>query len=195
MTEPRTRHAVPADHSAMARTLAEAFAADPVMAWLFPGPDERADPVGLTAFMEAEVGGYQNHGHAYVVDDRAVALWAPPGAEVDQGPVAEVMAAHAHPERMETSSEGFIHMYEYHPTEPYFYLSMIGSRDDSRGQGLGTILLRRVLEVCDREGHHAHLESSNIRNVGLYERHGFEVLTEIEFASGVIVRPMTRRPR
>ncbi len=194
MTEPRTRHALPTDHDAMAVTLTEAFSTDPVMSWLFPGADDRADATGLSAFMDVEIAEYRNHGHAYVIDDRAVALWAPPGAEINQSPMADVMAAHAHPERMETSTEGFIHMFEYHPAEPYFYLSMIGSRDDARGQGLGTILLGRVLDVCDREGLVAHLESSNIRNVGLYERHGFEVVAEIDFAPGVTVRPMTRRP-
>ena len=87
MTDAASRHALPADHESMNRTLCEAFAADPLMAWLFPGPDDRADATALTAFMTAEVGGYQHHGHAYVIDDRAAALWAPPGAEVDQSPL------------------------------------------------------------------------------------------------------------
>jgi len=176
-------------------TLCQAFAADPLMAWLFPCADGSADPEALAAFMTAEVAGHQTHGHSYVIDDSAVALWAPPGAVVDQSPVADVMATFAEPERLHRSAESFLHMLEYHPTEPHFYLAMIGANDASRGRGLGSVLLSRVLDICDAEGLVAHLESSNIRNVSLYERHGFEVAAEVEFAPGVVLRPMTRRPR
>ncbi len=178
----------------MEHTLAEAFSADPLISWLFPGPDGRARPAAIAAFMHAEVTGHQVHGHAYVIDDRAAALWAPPGASVDQSPLAEVMAEHADPSRLEQSVESFLHVLTSHPDEPHFYLAMIGARDDSRGQGLGSVLLERVLDTCDTEGLTAHLESSNIRNIGLYERHGFEVTAEVEFAPGVVLRPMTRLP-
>lgn len=190
-----TRHALPGDHPAMQRALAEAFSSDPLVSWLFPGADGRADATAIAAFMTAEVASHQAHGHAYVVDDRAAALWAPPGASVDQSAVTEVMVEHVEPSRLESSAETFIQMFEYHPEDPHFYLSMIGARDDSRGKGLGSVLLSRVLDVCDTEGLLAHLESSNGRNVGLYERHGFDIVAELEFAPGVVVRPMTRRPR
>lgn len=190
-----TRHALPSDHPAMHDALCQAFAGDPLMNWLFPGADGSADPEALAAFMTAEVGSHQTHGHAYVIGASAVALWAPPGAVVDQSPVADVMATFAEPERLERSAESFLHMLEYHPTDPHFYLAMIGANDASRGQGLGSVLLARVLDTCDAEGLVAHLESSNIRNVSLYERHGFEVTAEVEFAPGVVVRPMTRLPR
>lgn len=189
------RHALPVDHPRMEQALAEAFSTDPLMNWLFPGTEGRAEPGALAAFMTAEVASHQTHGHAYVVDGRAAALWAPPGASVDQNAVTEVMVEHVEPEQFEASAETFLHMFEYHPETAHFYLSMIGARDDSRGQGLGSVLLSRVLEICDTEGLVAHLESSNIRNVGLYERHGFEVVAEIEFAPDVVLRPMTRRPR
>jgi ribosomal protein S18 acetylase RimI-like enzyme len=190
-----TRHALPSDHPSMQDALVQAFSADPLMSWLFPASDGLAEPGALAAFMTAEVGGHQGHGHSYVIDDRAVALWAPPGAVVDQSLVADVMAAHAEPDRLERSAESFLHMFEYHPADPHFYLAMIGANDASRGQGLGSVLLSRVLDTCDAEGLVAHLESSNIRNVSLYERHGFEVRAEIEFAPGVVLRPMTRLPR
>ena len=186
---------MPADHGAMAAALVEAFRDDPFMSWLFPDGEGRARPDALDPFMAAEVAGHQPHGHAYVDDERAVALWIPPGGQSDQSGVAAVMAEHAEPERIAIAGDGFVRMLDHHPGEPYFYLSMLGSRDDSRGQGLGSALLRRVLDTCDREGLAAHLESSNARNVGLYERHGFTVEAEIEFAAGVVLRPMTRPPQ
>jgi hypothetical protein len=37
-----------------------------------------------------------------------------------------------------------------------------------------------VLDKVDEAGEAAYLESSNIRNVPLYQRHGFEVVEEIQ---------------
>jgi ribosomal protein S18 acetylase RimI-like enzyme len=81
---------------------------------------------------------------------------------------------------------------EHHPHTPHFYLQAIGVDDRARGQGLGAGMLRHVLRACDDDGLTAHLESSNPRNLSLYERHGFETTAELEFAPGVIVRPMER---
>lgn len=189
------RLAVPADAAAIDRTLVEAFADDPFISWIFPAPDGRAAPESNAAFMAAERANLAGHGHTYVVDDRAAALWTPPGIEADMTPIGEVMAVHAPAERLARAGEVFMEMAALHPAEPHFYLSMIGTRDDSRGLGLGRRLLERVLTICDTDGFPAHLESSNGRNVGLYERHGFEVRGEFEVAPGVVLRPMTRPTR
>ena len=53
-----------------------------------------------------------------------------------------------------------------------------------------------MLELCDRERLPAYLESSNIKNVPFYQRHGFEVQEEIQVAEGgPILRTMYRKPR
>ena len=52
---------------------------------------------------------------------------------------------------------------------------------------MGARLLEHVLGNCDDTRLRAHLESSNPRNISLYERHGFEITAEVEFAPGVIV--------
>ena len=48
---------------------------------------------------------------------------------------------------------------------------------------------------CDREGLLAYLESSNPRNISLYERHGFEAVGEIQIGAAPVVTPMVRQPR
>ena len=48
--------------------------------------------------------------------------------------------------------------------------------------------------VCDRDGVLAYLESSNLRNVPLYERHGFEVLGAIQAGGSPSIVPMLRPP-
>jgi hypothetical protein len=67
----------------------------------------------------------------------------------------------------------FEQMEKFHPTEPHWYLPMIGV-DPAR---------------------HAYLESSNPRNISLYKRHGFEVIGEIQSGSSPTVRPMLRKAR
>ena len=55
----------------------------------------------------------------------------------------------------------------------------IGTSTASQGRGVGSALLRDMLDRIDEEQVPAYLESSNIRNVPLYERHGFTVVEEI----------------
>ena len=64
----------------------------------------------------------------------------------------------------------------------------------SQGRGYGSALLRYALEQIDRTGAPAYLESSNPRNVPLYERHGFKILGRVQAGSSPTVVPMLRRP-
>jgi hypothetical protein len=41
----------------------------------------------------------------------------------------------------------------------------------------------------------AYLESSNPRNISLYERHGFEIIGLIQAGGSPTLTPMLRRPR
>ena len=56
--------------------------------------------------------------------------------------------------------------------------------------------MREMLDRCDAEGMPAYLESSNVRNVPFYGRHGFEVTGEIDLGKGApTVTAMWRNPR
>ncbi len=191
------RHATPLDADTAAAVLAEAFSADPFMTYLWPDPDrpEYPNPVAVRAFMDTAFAAFIPLGHCYVIDDRAAALWSPPGIEADKAAVGEIFAEHGDPAIMETAAPKFAAMHECHPDQPHFYLADIGATDAARGQGLGSALIGRVLDVCDRDGFHAHLDATSRRSRTLYERHGFEVVEEIEFAPGVTLFPMTRSPR
>jgi ribosomal protein S18 acetylase RimI-like enzyme len=86
-------------------------------------------------------------------------------------------------------------MERFHPDEPHWYLPLIGVEPNAQGRGLGAALLRHALERFDREGALAYLESSNPRNIPLYERHGFEIVGEIRVGAAPVMTPMLRRPR
>jgi ribosomal protein S18 acetylase RimI-like enzyme len=86
-------------------------------------------------------------------------------------------------------------MDKYHPHEPHWYLPMIGVDPIQQGRGFGSVLLQHALAVCDRDGMPAYLESSNPKNVPLYQRHGFEVTGTVQAGSSPTIFPMLRRPR
>jgi len=72
---------------------------------------------------------------------------------------------------------------------------MIGVDPVRQGRGLGSALLEAGLARCDAEGAMAYLESSNPKNVPLYERYGFEVLGVIEPEDFPPLTPMLRPAR
>jgi ribosomal protein S18 acetylase RimI-like enzyme len=64
-----------------------------------------------------------------------------------------------------------------------------------QGRGLGSALLEAGLARCDSEGASAYLESSNPKNIPLYERYGFEALGVIEPDDFPPLTPMLRPAR
>ncbi len=50
-------------------------------------------------------------------------------------------------------------------------------------EGLGALLMKHALRRCDEQGSVAYLESSNPRNISLYERHGFKIIGRIQSGS------------
>ena len=68
----------------------------------------------------------------------------------------------------------FAKMEEFHLHEPHWYLPLIAADPARQGQGLGTALMEAAIARIDADGLPAYLESSNPRNISLYERFGFE---------------------
>jgi GNAT superfamily N-acetyltransferase len=83
----------------------------------------------------------------------------------------------------------------YRPTEPHWYLSLIGVEALNRNKGFGAVLLRYGLRRCDEEHRPAYLWSSNPLNTSLYKRHGFEIIGTIQKGSSPPIFPMLRDAR
>jgi ribosomal protein S18 acetylase RimI-like enzyme len=67
----------------------------------------------------------------------------------------------------------------HHPMErPHAYLWFLGVRRSAQGHGVGSRLLKVGTDRLDAAGQPAYLETQTERNVGLYRRHGFEVISE-----------------
>lgn len=81
----------------------------------------------------------------------------------------------------------------HHPQDPHYYLQFIGVRPERQGSGIGSALLRAVLDRCDREGAAVYLEADE-RSRHLYLKHGFEAITQLRLPEGPNVFPMWRAP-
>lgn len=86
-------------------------------------------------------------------------------------------------------------MEAHHPSEPLWYLDVIATVPAAQGQGFGSALLEQSLTVVDQARLPAYLESTNPRNVTLYERHGFTTSGMIELPNGPSLTKMWRQPR
>lgn len=189
----------PDDAGAVADVLAAAFSDDPMLRWVFSDPEH--GPAHLRSFFGIGVPVGVRQGHVHVLRDGdavvAAAVWAPPGQPAYDRASVELVAqllTGAETARLEMIQAGFGHLNDHRPDEPHFYLSLLGVDPARRGEGLGGRLLAASLEVVDLFGEASYLESSNPRNISLYERHGFTVDAEIEMPDGPILRPMSRPP-
>jgi GNAT superfamily N-acetyltransferase len=83
---------------------------------------------------------------------------------------------------------------KYKPTAPHLYVELVGVKPGEQGKGIGSKLLGHVLDAADAAGHPAFLETSNPKNVKLYERLGFDV-TSSYTSRGVTNWQFWREPK
>jgi ribosomal protein S18 acetylase RimI-like enzyme len=172
-------------------TLVLAFGTDPVARWMYDDPHQYLLHIprlfrvlGTSAF---ETGAAQRTN-----DGLGVALWLPPGVHGDDEPLEAVIAGSMVGEKQAEVAAVFEQTEHYRPTEPHWYLSLIGVEALHRNKGCGAALLQHRLHECDRARLPAYLWSSNPLNISLYERHGFEILGTIQVGSSPSIFPMLR---
>ena len=169
---------VPEDNEARAlATLVSAFAADPIIRWLYPESAGYAAhfPELLIAF-----GGKAFPGQtAWSLDDlSAVALWLSPGTEQDGELIVSVLTETVPSEQHADIHAVIDQLGEAHPALSHWYLPWFGVHESLQGRGLGGELMKHCLRIVDEDHLPAYLENTNPRNTPFYERHGFEVTGE-----------------
>jgi predicted N-acetyltransferase YhbS len=80
---------------------------------------------------------------------------------------------------------------KHDPHEPHWHIGPLGVHPAHQGGGIGGQLLGSFLEMVDRQGATAFLETDVDRNVALYKRFGF-VVVAAEQIVGVNTRFMSR---
>ncbi|MDH4141091.1 MAG: GNAT family N-acetyltransferase [Chloroflexota bacterium] len=167
-----------ADLEAVSRTIARAFATDPVWAVALARPDGQTDH--HESYWRLFVEGAAAHGTVFLADGgAAVSVWLPPGADelgaagrreleryLDEAlDPAAVVAMHELYDRFEASRSSV-------PAE-HAYLSLLATHPDHRGRGIGQDLLAADLLDWDLRRIPAYLESTNPGNDHRYMRAGF----------------------
>lgn len=175
-------------------TIVLSFSADPATRWTWPDPQDYI--VNMPRLAQAFGSAAFTHDSAFGIDGYSgMALWLPPGVQPDEEAMVDIVQRTAPASIRDEIFGVFEQMSAFHPVEPHWYLPLIGVDPASQGKGLGGALMRHALDRCDRDGLPAYLESSNPRNITLYQRFGFESLGVIQVGTSPRLVPMLRRPR
>lgn len=132
----------------------------------------------------------------------AIALWLPPGRDI--GFVAMMRSSltlarwmltppMVNVRRMTRVLMQFDKKKKELMKEPHWYLMALGVDPDHQGEGHGSALVRAGIERANRDRKPIYLETESERNVGFYQRLGFEVLdelvlTEIDVPFSLLIR-------
>jgi GNAT superfamily N-acetyltransferase len=181
------RKATAGDAPLLAAALARAFYDDPPTCWVLRDDSrrlaqlERSFALSLRRIFLAHDECYTNEGIG------GGAMWAPPGRwhlgvllQLRLIPALLAINGRAVPRLLQALNAADSN----HPKTPHYYLAFLGVEPRLQGKGIGSALLRQVLDRCDRERTPAYLEASTPRNRTLYERHGFEVTQEFLLGKG-----------
>jgi ribosomal protein S18 acetylase RimI-like enzyme len=169
-----------ADLSQLSATLADAFEGDPVWTWLMP--KRRSKELLFGALLKHAI----PRGHVHTVSgNEAVAMWSPPHgwklptSAMIGSAVPMVRAAGLRLPRLLRRLGQIEGLHEQVPAE-HWYLEFIGTSKNAQGHGLGS----RLLASAPNQGLPVYLESSNPRNLGFYQRHGFAITGEPPMKAG-----------
>jgi ribosomal protein S18 acetylase RimI-like enzyme len=186
MTTTAIRRATRDDIPALACTLAAAFAEYAWTRWTVPADDHLTRLEELFTLDLTEIG--LIHDEVWTTDDcSAVAVWIPP-TELQTATVDWARhSAASNPllgDRLAVADAADEIIARHRPPEPSWYLATTGVHPDHQRKGLGTAVMRPVLDRCDAEGMSCLTETSSPENVAFYGKLGFEVVSEVAMPDG-----------
>lgn len=192
------RTAGPADIDAIVATLTTAFFDDPLWGPAFPDPVRRAEQAA--AMWRVYVTSALRYPWTLVTAQaEAASLWIPPGGmeltHEEETALEELLVRTAGQEAAEGIMEIGAQLAAARPSDPHFYLTLLGTHADHRGRGLGMGLVREALARIDDLGEPTYLESSNPANDARYQSVGFVPHGRITVAGGHVVTTMWRSAR
>jgi ribosomal protein S18 acetylase RimI-like enzyme len=174
------------ERDAGAAVLGRAFAGYNLLRYYFPDEIERQ--AVADGFAHTTVSVCLKYGEVYATSEKleGVATWLPPGKAPAGGwqiirsvPLSIfVRFAQGGAGRMRAYGKYIDDLHRRVVPYPHWYLDMVGVDPPYQGQGFCSRLVRPVLERIDREQMPCYLETNAEKNVAIYRRFGFEVISE-----------------
>jgi len=192
------------ERDAGAAVLGRAFGEYELLRYYFPDEAQRRAVADTFALISVSL--CLKYGEVYMSSEKreGVAAWLPPG----KAPFGGWQIMRSVPLRVlaRFGRQGAGRMWSYGRFEnslhrklvpyPHWYLQIIGVDPDYQGQGFSSRLLRPVLERIDRERMPCFLETNNEKNVAIYRRSGFDVISEDKMPGTEVTSfAMLRRPQ
>lgn len=191
-----------AEYKQAAECLAQAFGQDDVARYFIDVPDREHWTEEQKWALHVEILEYITYAHILkglvttVGDFEAVALWMPPGQNMDD--YLTIFRSGMWRLNYRLSSEGKRRFFDeflplLHDTmhsalgereNDAWYLVYLGTKPSGRGKGHARKLIEHVTKLADREGRPCYLESSNETNPPIYRKFGFEEMRRINLQRG-----------
>ncbi len=182
---PEVLRCAPSGRERALATVVAAFAADPLLRWVWP--DDERYAACAPGFFDLLVDVRLEGGEVWTADGgAAVAMWDPPGGLYREVPGERWTAAqrgfsqrerdcwHTYDEAMSVPKDA----------GPHWYLGVLATEPARQGTGLGRAVTAPMLAAADRAGHPAYLETASEGNVGIYRRLGFEPVRDVTMPDG-----------
>ena len=180
------------DQQAAVDLLLLAFSSDPLQRFLMPDPSIYFKNSAIW-FNNAASQSISTQSLLGLQDNSGVALWFPPNYPVQFEALEETYKDL--PAKSREDIYKYFNEFENSKPKDVWYLEYLGVDPNNHSQGIGTQLLQKSLEEIDALHEAAYLESSNPRNMSLYERHGFDVVKKFQFGDGPPIHTMLREAR
>ena len=192
------RVAKSSDIDGIVETFTSAFFNDPLWGPTFPDATLRA--IQVSAFWRLFTTSAIRYPWTFVTEKgESASLWIPAGGidltREEEESFEDVLVEISNRQIADTVLAITALFEEARPAEPHYYLSLLGTHKDYRGQGSGMALLRENLARIDALGAPAYLESTNPINIKRYESVGFQRHGGFTAPSGHVVTTMWRPAR
>ena len=193
----KLRQLAPIERPLAARIIASGMVDDPIQRAIH-GPDVAARLHGMEILFGATLRETERPTLGAWEDDEllGVAAYGPPGScplpEERRETLSQAIAGLPLPTR-KTFHAWRANWGAHDPAEPHWHLGPFAVRADAQARGIGSQLLEAFLELVDKCGGIAYLETDTAGNVRFYERFGFETVGRDEVL-GVECTFMSRRP-
>ena len=172
-------------------TLAIAMSNDPIYRHIVPDDERRHR--WLVAFMTDLLAMLHPLGHVYGVgtgDVEGVIALSPPGRHrlpIRRAAGFALANVLRRPSRRPTwrslvaGARIMMAVEGAHPTNPHWYLWILGVAPSAQGKGIGRRLIESAIGLAEADGHPLYLETTNKRNIELYEHFGFCVQQRVAY--------------